>query len=156
MKSPDQNIHLLNAVLARELVMINQTFLHARIAKNWGLKALNEKEYHFSIASMKRADRLIERVLFLEGLPNLQNLGSLHIGEQVEEILQGDLQICQEERSLLVKNIALLEANADFVSRELLEQVLESIESQIDWLETQQDLVEKMGLENYQQHLSRE
>lgn len=141
----------LNNILKIELTAINQFFLHARMCKNWGLNRLNEYEYRCSIKAMKQADELIERVLFLEGLPNLQNLGKLLIGENVPEILGNDLTLCLEICQTLREGINLCESNEDFVSRELLEELLEETEEQIDWIESQQWLIENSGLENYLQ-----
>ncbi|NJN71965.1 MAG: bacterioferritin, partial [Limnothrix sp. RL_2_0] len=128
-------------------------FLHARMAKNWGLDKLNEQEYRYSIKAMKQADRLIERVLFMEGLPNLQNLGKLLIGEDVPEILGNELTTAQTIRRELIAGIQLCEQEQDYVSRELLADLLEETEEQIDWFESQQWFIENSGLENYLQSM---
>lgn len=151
MKGDKQVIKYLNKALKNELVAINQYFLHARMFENWGLTELNEKEYEESIDEMKHADALIKRILFLEGLPNLQDIGKLKVGENTEEIFRCDLALEQEAVPLLREAIEHCEQAKDYVSRELFEDILESEEEHIDWLETQLELIEKVGLQNYQQ-----
>ena len=153
MKGNPKVLSILNQVLTTELTSINQFFLHARIFKNWGLEELNEKAYKKSIKDMQQADELIERILFLEGLPNLQQLGKLQIGEQTDEMLQCDLNIGKAQIDELRDAIELCEIEKDYVSRELLESILTYEEDYIDWIEAQQFLIDATGLENYQQSM---
>ena len=150
MKAQDPNIiDCLNRVLKNELTAINQYFLHSRMYKDWGLKALAEHEHAESLDEMKHADRLIERILFLDGLPNLQDLGRLMIGEDVAEMLRCDLALENAAMPVLRDCVAAAETARDYVSRELFEEILTSEEEHVDWLETQLDLIEKTGLANY-------
>jgi bacterioferritin len=154
MKGDTKVIQHLNQILKNELTAINQYFLHSKMYKDWGLIKLGEHEHHESIDEMKHADALIERILFLEGLPNLQSLGTLQIGENTLEVLKCDLALELQAHPDLVKAVEYSETVKDFASRELFTQILESEEEHIDWLETQIGLVEKLGIENYQQSMT--
>ena len=154
MKGDKQVIEHLNRILKNELTAINQYFLHSKIYKDWGITKLAEKEYEESIDEMKHADELIERILFLEGLPNLQSLGKLRIGENVNEMLQCDLDLEIDAISDLQNAVAYADENRDYVSRELFNSILASEEGHVDWLETQLTSIEKMGVENFIQHQS--
>ena len=149
MKGDDKVIELLNEALRNELTAVNQYWLHYRMLDNWGVKRLAEFERHESIDEMKHADRLAERILFLDGLPNFQMLGRLRIGESVEEVLKADLELEREALVQLRGAIEYCETKRDYVSRDLFTDILESEESHVDTLETQFEMIERMGLQNY-------
>ncbi|MDD1607321.1 MAG: bacterioferritin [Methylococcaceae bacterium] len=151
MKGDTKVIEFLNKALENELTAINQYFLHAKMYKNWGLEKLYAKVYHESIDEMKHADKLIDRILFLEGLPNLQNIGKILIGEDTPEMLACDLKLEQLAVPDLKDAILYCESVRDYISREVFEDILESEEEHIDWIETQLELIEKIGLPNYLQ-----
>ncbi len=153
MKGKTKVTQVLNQMLLLELTSINQYFLHARMYKNWGLEELNEREYKKSILDMKQADDLIERILFLESLPNLQKLNKLRIGEHTQEMIACDKELQEEQILALRGAIALCETEEDYVSRELLEKILEGEEDFLDWIESQQFLIGASGIENYQQSM---
>jgi bacterioferritin len=149
MKGDQKVITLLNQALGNELIAINQYFLHAKMYKDWGMTNLAEYEYHESIDEMKHADMLVDRILFLEGLPNLQDLGALRIGEDTKEMLECDLALEHDAIPDLREGVAHCEQVNDYVSRDLFNSILESEEEHVDWLESQLGLIEKMGIENY-------
>ena len=151
MKGNSEIIAILNRVLTNELTAINQYFLHSRMYRNWGINELAEHEHKESIEEMRHADSLIERILFLEGLPNLQDIGKLMIGEDVREMLDCDLRLEHAAILDLREGIALCERESDYTSRQLLDEILKNEEEHVDWLEAQFDLIERMGIENYVQ-----
>ncbi|MFK8018886.1 MAG: bacterioferritin [Pseudomonadales bacterium] len=153
MKGDPKVIEHLNKTLGNELVAINQYFLHSRMYKDWGLSKLADHEYHESIDEMKHADSLVERVLFLEGLPNMQDLGKLMIGENTREMLECDLKLELIAIPDLKVAIEYSESVGDFVSRNLFSSILDAEEEHVDWLETQLSLIDKVGMENYQQSM---
>lgn len=151
MRGDEKVVQYLNEALGNELVAINQYFLHARMYKDWGLTVLGQHEYNESIDEMRHADWLIERILFLEGVPNLQDLGKLLVGENTHEMLECDLKLEQQALPTLRNGIEYCESVRDYVSRDLLDRILQSEEEHIDWLETQLGLIDRVGLENYLQ-----
>ncbi|HJV50410.1 MAG TPA: bacterioferritin [Noviherbaspirillum sp.] len=151
MKGDPNIIKLLNAQLTNELTAINQYFLHARMYKHWGLEKIAKKEYEESIDEMKHADKLINRILMLDGLPNLQALNKLLIGESTQEMLECDLKVEQGAQQTLKDGIAACEKAGDYVSREILREILDDTEEHIEWIETQLELIGKVGLQNYLQ-----
>ncbi len=153
MKGDPQAIAHLQAQLKNELTAINQYFVHYRMLKHWGFDKLAKKEYAESIGEMKHADRLMDRIFMLDGLPNLQDLGKLNIGEDVPEILKSDLALERGAQATIKDGIAYCESVRDYVSRDLLQDILDDTEEHVDFLETQLELIDKVGLQNYQQSI---
>lgn len=153
MKGDKPTVKLLNKILKNELTSTSQFFLHARMYKNWGFVGLNDMAYKASIKAMKQADELIGRVLFLEGLPNLQDLGKLRIGEDPKEMIEADLALITDIHTQLLAGISHCESAQDYVSRELLEEILEHTEVYLDWLETQLSLIKDVGTQNFLQKM---
>jgi bacterioferritin len=149
MKGNRDVINQLNQVLYHQLTAINQYFLHSRMFNDWGIEKLGSAEYKESIRQMKDADKIIERILFLEGLPNLQNLGKLYIGQHTLEVLNCDVRKVNENIEALQKAVSLAEQEMDYVTRDLVQEILKKEEEYLDWTTTQLDLVEKVGIENY-------
>ena len=149
MRDNPEVIIYLNKALKNELTAINQYFLHSRMLKDWGIERLAEKEYKESIEEMEHADEIIERILFLNGLPNLQDLGKLRIGENVEEILDCDLALEHDAIPLLRDGVEHCEKVRDYVTRDLLQRILTNEEEHVDWIETQQEMIKQMGIQNY-------
>lgn len=149
MKGDKAVIQALNKVLGQSLIAINQYFLHARVARHWGLEKLNDNFYHQSIAEMKWSDDLIERILLLEGLPNLQDLGKILIGEDVPEVIHCNLRLEKQKIDIITEAITTCEAHQDYVSRQLLVTLKDGNEEYEDWLDTQEDLIKEMGIQNY-------
>ncbi|MCO8041188.1 bacterioferritin [Acinetobacter bohemicus] len=149
MKGNRDVINQLNQVLYHHLTAINQYFLHSRMFNDWGIEQLGSAEYKESIRQMKHADKIIERILFLEGLPNLQHLGKLYIGQHTQEVLQCDVRKVKENIETIQQTVALAETHMDYVTRDLLKDILEREEEYLDWTTTQLDLIESIGIENY-------